>query len=137
MNFTANYGDDPNYVGARIKPLKFKQHTNEEVRPTEKENKGVRTLDQTSAGVPTAFASEVTDKDFEQATALWHLLAKQEGAQDRFVGNVAAHIAEVQRDWIRREAYGKYTCLGLGSDPSTWLSTQLIEVKSSHVFEGG
>lgn len=104
MNFTSNYGDDPNYIGARIKPLSFKR-VGQPIRTTEKD--GVRTLDQTNAGVPVSFTSEVTDKDFEQATALWHLIAKQEGAQDRFINNVAAHISGVQRDWIRKEAYGK------------------------------
>ena len=96
-------GDDPNYIGARIKPLNFKD-TNQKARSGE--TNGIHSLDQTSAGAPIAFASEIADKDFEQATALWHLIAKQEGAQDRFANNVAAHIAGVQREWIRREAYG-------------------------------
>ena len=106
MNFTSNYGDDPNYVGARIKPLKFKPGSQQEARSTQ--DKGVRTtLDHASAGMPTSFASEITDKDFEQATGLWQLMGKQEGAQGRFVNNVAAHVSGVQREWIRREVYGK------------------------------
>ena len=117
MNFTGNYGDDPNYVGARIKPLKFDRRVEmNQPRPSgaasKQEDGAARaTLDQTSAGcLPVAFASEVTDKDFEQATALWHVMGKQEGAQERFVDNVAAHIAGVQRDWLRKEAYGELTC---------------------------
>lgn len=104
MNFTANYGDDPNYIGTAIKPLKFKGG-----KDTMKFNgsQGARTLDQTNHGAPVSFTSEVTEKDFEQATALWHLLAKQGGAQGRFVKNVSAHIAGVQRKWLREAAFGK------------------------------
>ena len=71
------------------------------------ETKGARTLDQTDHGAPVSYTSEVTDKDFVQATALWQLLAKQDGAQERFVKNVSAHIAGVQREWLRKAAYGE------------------------------
>ncbi|ETN37495.1 uncharacterized protein HMPREF1541_07117 [Cyphellophora europaea CBS 101466] len=105
MNFTANYGDDPNYIGSAIKPLKFKSGK-DAVKLAEV--KGSRTLDQTDNGAPISYTSEVTDKDFEQATALWNLLAKQDGAQQRFVNNVAAHIAGVQRKWLRDAAFAMF-----------------------------
>jgi catalase len=104
MNFTQNYGDDPNYIGTAIKPLKFISGK-DQIKLNE--SKSVRTLDQTNAGAPVSFTSEVNDKDFEQATALWRLLARQEGAEGRLVNNASAHLAGVQRKWIRDEAYGK------------------------------
>lgn len=128
MNFTKNYGDDPNYVGTKIKPVNFmttaRGGPNEGVvsgsvagggaRPT---TKNVNRYDQASAGaVPVSFVSEVTDKDFVQARALWDLYAKQEGAQKRFVDNASAHISGCERKWIRDEAYGKFAVLYHGPE---------------------
>lgn len=114
MNFTKNYGEDPNYVGSKIKPVKFL--TTEQGGPNAKPatgaaratTKNVGKYDQASAGdVPVSFASEVTEKDFTQATALWQLMGKQEEAQKRFVNNASAHISGCERKWIRDEAYGE------------------------------
>jgi catalase len=49
----------------------------------------------------------VTDKDFEQATALWNIMGKQDGAQERFINNLAGHVSGVQEKWIRQKVYGK------------------------------
>ena len=100
MNFTKNYWKDPNYVVSKIKATRFL--TAEQGRPNPEASKGavrattknVGTYDQTSAGeAPVSFASEVTEKDFTQATALWQLIGKQKGAQKRFVDNASAHIS--------------------------------------------
>ncbi|KAL9615000.1 MAG: hypothetical protein Q9167_000531 [Letrouitia subvulpina] len=112
MNFTKNYGEDPNYVGSKIKPVEFL--TAEQGGPNagagRATTKNVGTYDQTSAGdAPVSFASEVTEKDFTQATALWQLMGKQEGAQKRFVDNASAHISGCKRKWIRDEAYAMFT----------------------------
>lgn len=109
MNFTSNYGDDPNYVGTKIKPVKFENPSqggpNAAPRPT---TANVGQLDQASAGAaPRSFVSEVTDKDFVQARAYWHMIAKQEGAQQRLIENAAAHIAGCTRKWLRDGAYGE------------------------------
>ncbi|OTB05987.1 hypothetical protein M426DRAFT_259811 [Hypoxylon sp. CI-4A] len=109
MNFTSNYGGDPNYIGTRIKPVRF-------VKPLTHAQDGVggndndERFDQTAIGgaMPVVFSSEVTDKDFEQATALWNVMAKQEGAQERFVSNVSAHLSAAQTQWIRDEAYAMF-----------------------------
>jgi len=121
MNFTKNYAGDPNYVGSKLKPMRFsnsKDHT-QIVRVKDKhgdEKKGVapedteisksNTLDHAHTSLPVAVASEVTDKDFEQATALWHVMAKQDGAQLRFINNLSAHLSDVTEKWLREEAYG-------------------------------
>ena len=115
MNFTKNYGEDPNYVGSKIKAARFL--TAEQGGPNPEAWKGaarattknVGTYDQTSASeAPVSFASEVTEKDFTQATALWQLIGKQAGAQKRFVDNVSAHISGCEKKWIRDEAYGEF-----------------------------
>jgi hypothetical protein len=32
-------------------------------------------------------------------------MAKQEGAQDRFVDNVVAHVSECEKDWIQQTVF--------------------------------
>lgn len=109
MNFTSNYGDDPNYVGTQIKPVKFENpsqgDSNAAPRPT---TANVGQLDQATAGsAPRSFVSEAADKDFVQSTDYWHMIAKQDGAQQRFIDNAAAHIAGCTRKCLRDGAYGK------------------------------
>ena len=115
MNFTSNYGGDPNYVGAKLRPTKF-YHAAKELNGVEprkiqappSKTGGQARLDQAQQLLPVSFATEATSKDFEQATALWHVMRKQAGAQERFIDNAAAHIAEVTLVWLRNEVYG--TC---------------------------
>ncbi|KAI0894778.1 catalase [Annulohypoxylon nitens] len=106
MNFTSNYGGDPSYIGTKVKPARFLQY-GQEGQAQIKQNGG---LDQAAASnpVPVVFSSEVTDKDFEQSTALWHVMATQEGAQERFISNVSAHLSGAQTKWIRDEAYAMF-----------------------------
>ncbi|KAI1470113.1 catalase [Daldinia caldariorum] len=119
MNFTPNYGGDPNYVGTRLKPVKFLRGGNRSGQDGvadgdgdgEEHSKGSeRRLDRAlpGSGVPVVFSSEVTDKDFEQSTALWHVMGTQEGAQQRLVGNLSAHISAAQTQWIRDDVYAMF-----------------------------
>lgn len=56
-----------------------------------------------------AVSTTVTDRYFEQATALWcSLMQKQEGAQARFVENISVHAAGVNDVGIREKVYGEY-----------------------------
>ena len=110
MNFTQNYGVDPNYVGTRLKPVEFGtksqplQSFASEMAAQEPKSS---TADHVRVAIPLFTSSEITDKDFEQATALWHVMAKQEGAQSRFIDNLSAHLSDVSEQWIRQEAYSK------------------------------
>jgi catalase len=116
MNFTKNYGQDPNYIGTKLKPVKFydsdrsermgKQDVSTANTSQKTEINPVTALDHAHITAPVSFASTVSDKDFEQATALWHVMAKQDGAQLRLVNNVAAHVSGVKEKWIREEVYG-------------------------------
>ncbi|KAL9071163.1 MAG: hypothetical protein Q9157_005558 [Trypethelium eluteriae] len=128
MNFTQNYGTDPNYVGTKLKPVEFSnkgQPLHSEA--VEISSEGTAQDPKTSAlnhvrvVLPLSTASEVKDKDFEQATALWHLMGKQDGAQARFVDNLSAHLSDVSEMWIRQEAYSR-------SD----LSTEIIDADGVH-----
>ena len=129
MNFTKNYAGDPNYVGSKLKPMRFssknqgltqtvrvqdKQHRDktEEAAPPSTEISKSHTLDHVYTSLPVVVASEADDIDFEQATALWHVMAKQDGAQLRFVNNLSAHLSDVTHKWIREEAYGMLGSLG-------------------------
>ena len=116
LNFTQNYGGDPNYLGAKIRPTSF-YHADQKLNGVEpyriqaisNKTDGRARLDQAQQLLPVSFATEVTSKDYEQATALWHVMGKQAGAQERFIDNAAAHVAEVTLVWLRNEVYGN-TC---------------------------
>ncbi|KAI1373211.1 catalase [Hypoxylon crocopeplum] len=101
MNFTGNYGDDPNYVGSKLKPVRFVESRHDAVAPT------TTTMD-VASGAPVTFASVVTDRDFEQSAALWKVMGRQDGAQERFVGNLSAHLADARTKWVRDEAYAMF-----------------------------
>ena len=121
MNFTQNYGVDPNYIGTRLKPVNFLgKHENpgslvwqESLNQAEEKTKPksdvteIKTADHVHITTPMAVASKVTDTDFEQATALWHIMGKQDEAQSRFVNNVSAHVSDVEAKWLREEVYCK------------------------------
>lgn len=124
MNFTANYGGDPNYVGSTIRPMSFAQNgagdrieRNGAALPTRTNGSHSNGIDGVAAArkqttqwseAPVAFSAEVTEKDYEQAAALWRdVFPKQHEAQARFVGNVAEHVSQVERGWLREEVYRK------------------------------
>lgn len=98
MNFGTNYADDPNYVGSTLKPTTFKKPS---VAPT-------FTNHEEWAGRVTSFVSDVGPDDFEQAAALWGVLGRNPGEQDRFVGNLSSHVAGVKSDKIRDMVYGRW-----------------------------
>ena len=106
MNFTANYGGDPNYVRTKIKPVRFK-HADEE--HTAKRSETVERIDvEWAPRITPFFTTEVTEEDFDQARKLWEVMAKQKGAQDRFVDNVVAHVSECEKQWIQQGVFGKW-----------------------------
>jgi catalase len=120
MNFTTNYGGEPNYVNTRISPVNFKQaeagkDANGATERNVQEKKDVTLYQKESDYLEyethaTTFTSEVTEDDFVQPRALWAVMGKQDGAQERFVDNVVAHVADCERGWLREEVYGKSLC---------------------------
>ncbi|KAF4120844.1 catalase, partial [Geosmithia morbida] len=100
MNFGTNYGDEPSYVGSMLKPTSFK------VDSAGNRVASTFTDHEEWAGYITSYVSEVGPEDFQQATALWHVLAKNPGEQDRFVDNLSSHVAGVKDDRLRGMVYG-------------------------------
>lgn len=117
MNFTANYGGEPNYVNSRISKMEYKGHAS---IATKEDDAGAKSkvLEVTPLSTEsdyleyeshaTTFTTEVTEEDFLQPRALWAVMAKQDGAQGRFVDNVAAHVAEVETQWLREDVYAMF-----------------------------
>ncbi|KAG8529100.1 uncharacterized protein KY384_005735 [Bacidia gigantensis] len=90
MNFTDNYGGEPNYVGATIG----------------KREDGGREAEVVSK-MPAVFTSEVTEKDFVQPRRLWEIMGNK-GEQDEFVRNLVAHVSEVTVEGLRKQVYALF-----------------------------
>ncbi|PWY71785.1 putative catalase [Aspergillus sclerotioniger CBS 115572] len=98
MNFTNNYGDDPNYIGSSLRPTTFATTSNGPVSSTITEH-------EKWIGEVSSFTTTISDVDFEQATGLWKVLGREEGHQDRFVENVALTVQKVTRKKLRGMVY--------------------------------
>lgn len=99
MNFSDNYGSDPNYVGSMLQPMTYK---------SPKRTLGTMTEHEKWTGEVTIFASEVGDEDFEQPAGLWKVIGKDPSHQDRFVDNVAHDLSATSSSKLRLKVYGKY-----------------------------
>ncbi|OAL21116.1 hypothetical protein AYO22_08273 [Fonsecaea multimorphosa] len=115
MNFTPNYGADPNYLGTKLKPVAFSHRTSSakiastDFATTTTQQLSLGRPDEVQIPYPISAFTEVDDrKDFEQPIALWKIMEKQEGAQARFVDNVAAHVSGVGEKWLRDEVYAMF-----------------------------
>lgn len=53
------------------------------------------------------YATEVTDKDFEQPRELWHIICNEEGGKQQFLDNIVPTLVEVVPD-LREKAIGEY-----------------------------
>ncbi|KAK9369427.1 putative catalase [Lipomyces kononenkoae] len=100
MNFSTNYGDDPNYVGSTLRPTTFATATNGKGRVA-----STITEHEKWVGEASSFVTSVTDEDFEQAAGLWEVLGREPGHQERFIGNVADHLRGVTDARLRYMVY--------------------------------
>ncbi|KAL4945560.1 hypothetical protein BDV06DRAFT_209411 [Aspergillus oleicola] len=92
MRIDDNYGGDPNYVGSSIKPTKLYQDV-------KRSSPAVLNLDaqhEKWAGEVSAYTSEITDEDFVQPAALWEIIGREPGHQDRLVDNLVASVKGVK-----------------------------------------
>jgi catalase len=101
MNFTKNYGEDPNYVRASIKPTHFYKGGN-------KPNFTTVTEHEKWVGEVSSFTSEVTDEDFVQPRGLWEVLGRTPGQQESFVKIISGHIAGVTEKDMRTAVYDMF-----------------------------
>lgn len=103
MNFSDNYGADPNYVGSSLQPTPFYQ----DVKGTNPQALSTLTEHEKWVGEVSSFQTHITDEDFEQPAALWKVIGKEPGHQERFFGNIACHLGKVKSARLRRAVYGK------------------------------
>ncbi|BCR98331.1 uncharacterized protein AKAW2_40014A [Aspergillus luchuensis] len=103
MRFDENYGSDPNYVRSSIKPTRFYQ-----------EQKGggasalaLNTEHEKWVGEVSAYTSEITDDDFVQPAALWDIIGREAGHQDRIIENLVSSIKDITYPELRKAVYSK------------------------------
>ncbi|KAL4804253.1 catalase-like domain-containing protein [Aspergillus unguis] len=101
MRFDDNYGGDPNYVGSSIKPTKFYQ----DVKGASAEALNLVGQHDKWAGEVSNYSSEITDDDFVQPAALWEVIGKELGHQDRLVDNLVASVKGVKYPELREKVY--------------------------------
>ncbi len=90
-NFRGNYGADPNYVGNTFKPVRIGE---------------VISAHDEWTGRVSAYSSEVSEEDFEQARMCWKMFGET-GQQEAFVGNVASHLGSAVEE-VQVETVSKF-----------------------------
>ena len=103
MRYDGNYGGDPNYVGSMLQPTRFKT----EEKGVTAEALSLHTEHEKWVGEVSAYTSELTDEDFVQPAALWEVIGREAGHQERVVENLAGSIREVDSPKLREGVYGK------------------------------
>ena len=94
MNLADNYKGDPDYTGSSLKEVQFATSRTPPL------------VVGTKASTPETVGTSVTFDDFEQARALWQdVMAKQPGAHDRFLQNLASHVVKVKSRDLRFKVY--------------------------------
>ncbi|KAK9243427.1 catalase-like domain-containing protein [Lipomyces tetrasporus] len=109
MNFSTSYGDDPNYVGSILRPTTFAPASNGNSRVA-----STLTEHEKWVGEACSFATQITDEDFEQATAMWEVLGREPGHQERFIGNVAGHLRGVKDTRLKSMVYALFSHVNAG-----------------------
>lgn len=104
MRFDNNYGGDPNYVGSWIKPTKFYQ----DMKGTNPASLSLHTEHEKWVGEVSAYSSEIADADFVQPAALWDVIGREPGHQDRFIDNVVYSLKGVKYPELRKAVYSMY-----------------------------
>lgn len=107
MRFDDNYGADPNYVGSTLQPTHFKS---QKTRGTAR-SLSVHSEHEQWVGEVSAYTSEITAEDFVQPAALWEVLGREPGHQDRVIDNLAGSISGVQSPKLRNAVYGSFILL--------------------------
>jgi len=88
-----NYGGDPDYVRSGFRKMAFRPHS--AVQGHVDWN-----------GRLQSYATEVTEKDFEQSRELWHIISKEEGGQKQFLDNITPTLMPVVPE-LREKAIGE------------------------------
>lgn len=107
MRFDDNYGGDPSYVGSWLKPTKFYQ----DVKTTSPEALSIHTDHEKWVGEVLAHTSQITDADFVQPAALWEIIGRETGHQDRVIENLVDSVKGVKHPELRKAVYGRHIAL--------------------------
>lgn len=107
MNFTDNYGEDPNYVGSSLKPTHFATSTqnggpNTQACPVT----STITEHEKWVGEVCTYTSTIQDADFEQPAGLWKVIGREPGHQDRYIDNLSGSVQGVTSKDLRKKVYG-------------------------------
>lgn len=113
MNFTGNYGDDPNYVGSSLRPTHFATSSSSQANGTTQPCPVQSTITEHEkwVGEVCSYTSSIDDVDFEQAAGLWKVIGRDPGHQDRYIGNVSSTVQEVASKELRRKVYRMFKIL--------------------------
>ncbi|WZH47215.1 catalase [Fusarium acuminatum] len=77
-----NYGGDPDYVGSRLNPVSVSKRVQ------------VPTHEAWSGNV-TAFATTISDKDFEQPRRLWQIICGEPKGKEQFLHNILPTLQDI------------------------------------------
>ncbi|GLI74388.1 catalase A [Penicillium ochrochloron] len=105
MRFDDNYGGDPNYVNSTLKPTKFYP----EVKGVKPQAVSVHTEHEKWVGEVATYTSHITDDDFVQPAALWKVLGRESGHQDRTIANIVSSLKGVKSAGLRNEVYALFS----------------------------
>lgn len=105
MRFDDNYGGDPNYVNSSLKPTKFYP----EVKGVSPQSVSLHTEHEKWIGEVTTYTSHITDDDFVQPAALWKVIGRELGHQDRTINNIVSSLKGVRSDALRNEVYALFS----------------------------
>ncbi|KAL3454197.1 catalase-like domain-containing protein [Aspergillus insuetus] len=105
MRFDDNYGGDPNYVGSSLKPTKFYQ----DMKCTNPSTLALHTEHEKWAGEVSAYTSEIKDEDFVQPAALWEVIGREPGHQNRVIANLVTSVKGVKYPELRKAVYNLFS----------------------------
>ena len=107
MNFSGNYGDDPNYVGSSLRPTHFTTSSSTQANDTTKPCPVQSTITEHEkwVGEICSYTSFIEDADFQQAAGLWKVLGRTSGHQDRYIENVSESVQCVASKELRQKVY--------------------------------
>jgi catalase len=105
MRFDDNYGGDPNYVNSSLQPTKFYP----DVKGVSPASLSLHTEHEKWVGEVTTYTSHIDENDFIQPAALWEVIGREQGHQDRTIDNLAGSISGVISPQLRNAVYDLFS----------------------------
>lgn len=128
MRFDDNYGGDPNYVGSSLHPIQYYQ----DVKETKAAALSLHADHSKWVGQVAAFTSEIADVDFIQPAALWQVIGRDDGHQERVIENLASSIKQVKYPDLREAVYSEFETASEQCDMSRHLQCAGLFSRVSH-----